>query len=340
MRKCLLFILLTIVFASSNAQDPHFSQFFASPLTLNPAYTGKFDGLWRVAANHRAQWPSIPNAYITSSASVDLPILKKYIPAGDVMGLGVSGLTDASANSILKLNYGSVALSYHKTLDENSYNTIGVGFQGTYSSMTLDISRLTFEDELVQNGFAQGTSAEYGGSNPLTGRLNNGNYFEGNAGILFSGSTNGENNYYLGASMYHITRPQVSFKDKSWYLTNRFTMHGGGSFPINESIGVNFSIIYQEQNKASETVIGGAVSINVNGEKLNPTNLYFGSWMRLGDAAIPYLGLEFSNIRIGASYDVNISSLKAGTASRGGSEFSLIYIRKPPEPKGIPCPRF
>ncbi len=340
MRKFLFSIIFILVLGHAYAQDPHFSQFFASPLTLNPAYTGKFDGIWRVAANHRDQWPSIPKAYVTSSASFDFPILRKYVPDGDVFGLGFSGLSDASADNILKLNYGSVSLAYHKSLDENSYNTIGIGFQGTYSSMVLDVSRLTFEDELIQNGFAQGTSAEFAGSNPLTGRLNNGNYFEGNAGILFSGSTNGENNYYLGASMYHITRPQVSFKDLSWYLTNRFTMHSGGSFPITESIGMNFSIIYQVQNKASETVLGGAVSINANGDKQNPTNIYFGSWMRLGDAVIPYIGLEFSNLRLGASYDVNVSGLKAATASRGGSEFSIIYIRKPPESKGIPCPRF
>ncbi|MBU3713650.1 MAG: type IX secretion system membrane protein PorP/SprF [Ferruginibacter sp.] len=339
-RKHLILLSLMLISGKCFSQDPHFSQFFASPLTLNPAYTGKFDGLWRVAANHRDQWPTIPKAYVTTSASFDFPILQKYIPEGDVFGVGVSALTDASASNILKLNYGSLAVSYHKSLDENSYNTIGVGFQGTYSSMTLDITRLTFEDELRQNGFAQGTSGEYTGSNPLTGRLNNGNYFEGNAGILFSGSTNGENNYYLGVSMYHITQPRVSFKDISWYLNNRLTIHGGGSFPLSESIGVNFSIINQSQNKASETVLGGAVSINANGDKVNPTNVYVGSWLRLNDAFIPYIGLEFNNFRIGASYDINTSSLKTGTSSRGGSEFSLIYIKRPPESKGIPCPRF
>ncbi|MES1226414.1 MAG: type IX secretion system membrane protein PorP/SprF, partial [Bacteroidota bacterium] len=41
------------------AQDPNFSQFFASPLTLNPALTGKFDGVYRVAGNYRNQWPTI-----------------------------------------------------------------------------------------------------------------------------------------------------------------------------------------------------------------------------------------------------------------------------------------
>jgi type IX secretion system PorP/SprF family membrane protein len=338
MRKYFLFVIVLLSSVTLQAQDPHFSQFFASPLTLNPAFTGKFDGIWRLAANHRDQWPSIPKAYVTTSASVDFAILKKKIPEGDVFGVGISGLTDASANNALKLNYGSVSLSYHKALDENGYNTIGAGFQGTYSSMALDITKLTFEDELQQNGFAQGTSGEYIGANPLTGR--NRNYFEMNAGLLYSGSSNGENNYYLGASMYHINRPKVSFKDKSWYLTGRLTIHGGGSFPISDVVGVNISAIHQIQNKASETVFGGAVSLNANGDNTNPTNVYLGSWMRLNDAIIPYIGLEIGGLRIGASYDVNISDLKAATGNRGGSEISVIYIKRPQESKGIPCPRF
>ncbi len=338
MRKFLFIIAVLLSAVTLKAQDPHFSQFFASPLTLNPAFTGKFDGIWRLAANHRDQWPSIPKAYVTTSASVDFAIMKKRIPDGDVFGVGISGLSDASANNALKLNYGSASLSYHKSLDENGYNTIGAGFQGTYSSMALDITKLTFEDELQQNGFAQGTSGEYIGANPLTGR--NRNYFEMNAGLLYSGSSNGENNYYLGASMYHINRPKVSFKDKNWYLTGRLTVHGGGTFPISDVVGVSISAIHQIQNKASETVFGGAVSLNANNDNINPTNVYVGSWMRLNDAIIPYLGLEFGGLRIGASYDINISDLKAATGNRGGSEISIIYIKRPQESKGIPCPKF
>jgi hypothetical protein len=62
--------------------------------------------------------------------------------------------------------------------------------------------------------------------------------------------------------------------------------------------------------------------------------------MRLNDALIPYVGLEVGGLRIGASYDVNVSSLKAATNNRGGSEISVIYIHRPVETKGIPCPRF
>ena len=333
MRKILLVLVIAAFSGKVRAQDPHFSQFFASPLTLNPAFTGKFDGEWRLAVNHRDQWPSIPKAYVTTSASFDFSIMKNKVPAGDIFGVGISALTDASADNQLKLNYGSLSLSYHKALDENGYNTIGAGFQGTYSSLTLDDTKLTFEDMLRQNGFT-GARTDF-----LTNGTNQ-SYLDLNAGILFSGSTNGSNNYYAGVSAYHINRPKVGFKDANWYLSNRLTIHGGGTFPLTDNVNINASVIHQIQSKASETTLGGAAALRVNGDEVSPTSIYVGSWFRFNDAIIPYIGLEIGGLRIGATYDVNISSLKTATSSRGGSEFSLIYIKRKSEVKGIPCPKF
>src|ERR1700749_2248549 len=116
MRKLFAFVCIVFLAASASAQDPHFSQFFASPLTLNPAFTGKFDGSLRLIANYRNQWPSIPNAYITEAGSVDFSILRTKM-GNNVLGVGFSGLSDQSGNGALKLNYGSLSLSFHKSLD-------------------------------------------------------------------------------------------------------------------------------------------------------------------------------------------------------------------------------
>ncbi|MFC4263496.1 PorP/SprF family type IX secretion system membrane protein [Ferruginibacter yonginensis] len=333
MRKLLLAVVVCCMAFVAQAQDPHFSQFFASPLTLNPAFTGKFDGQWRLAVNHRDQWPSIPKAYVTTSGSFDFGIMKDKLPQGDVFGIGISGLSDASADNQLKLNYGSLSMSYHKALDEDGYNTIGLGFQGTYSSLTIDDSKLTFEDMLRQNGFT-------GARTDFLTNGNNQSYIDFNAGLLFSGSSNGVNNYYAGVSAYHINRPKVGFKDQNYFLANRLTLHAGGTLPITDVLSLSTSIIHQIQNKASETTLGGAISYSLNNNEESPSALNIGSWVRLNDAIIPYIGLEVGGLRIGASYDVNISSLKSATASRGGSEFSLIYVKRKVESKGIPCPKF
>ena len=96
------------------------------------------------------------------------------------------------------------------------------------------------------------------------------------------------------------------------------------------------------QAKAHNTMVGGAYALNLNANQENPTTVYFGSWYRFGDAIIPYVGLEFGELHIGASYDVNTSSLKPASNVRGGGEISLIYIKKPVDPnaKKLNCPKF
>src|ERR1043165_526077 len=102
MKKTLSTLLLSTFFVTvSIAQDPNFSQFFASPLTLNPALTGKFDGVYRVAGNYRNQWPTINNAFTTATASVDFGIMKNRLPDVDQFGIGIMGFTDRAGNGVL-----------------------------------------------------------------------------------------------------------------------------------------------------------------------------------------------------------------------------------------------
>jgi len=319
------------------AQDPNFSQFFASPLTLNPALTGKFDGVYRVAGNYRNQWPTINNAFTTYTASFDAGILKSRIPEYDQFGIGVLGFADDAGNGVLKNNALGLSLAYHKALDENGFHQLGVGFQGAYVGKRLDVTKVTFEDQLTPSGFTGATSEIFPGQRVSV------SYFDMNAGILYNGSTDGNNNFYLGASMYHINRPKESFQgDQFFNLSGRVTFQGGGKIPVGQYNYIHFSANHSRQANATNTVIGGAYALNANADLDNPTNIYIGSWYRFGDAIIPYVGLEFGEFHIGATYDINISSLKPGSNMRGGAEISLIYIKKPVDPnaKKLNCPKF
>jgi len=331
-----IFLCIALFGISSEAQDPGFSQFYASPLTLNPALTGKFDGQYRVAGNYRDQWPEIPKAFTTSTISFDMGILRNKLSEGDTWGIGVMAMTDKAGNGVLTSNYVSLSTAYHKGLDEEGLHQIGVGFQGTFGGKRLDGGKLNFEQELDQFG---------GWTNPTNEPINNMvvtvNYFDFNAGMLYNGSTNGYNNFYLGASFYHINKPQESFNRIYYLLNPRFTIHGGGYLPIADNAILHLSAVHSQQAGASNTVIGGAVALNANGDPDNPTSLYIGSWFRFGDAVIPYLGLEFNDFRLGATYDVNVSNLKTASQSRGGLEVSLIYVKRHNEGrKSIACPKF
>ena len=331
-----IIIALSLLKTNLSAQDPHFSQFFASPLTLNPALTGKFDGVLRVAGNYRDQWPAISKAFVTSTISVDGNILRSKLPDTDSWGLGIMGMTDRTANGILTSNYLAVSTSYHKGLDEDGMHQIGVGFQGTYASKRLDGTQLKFENELALDGTWSNPSGEVVDNASI-----NVHFFDFNAGVLYNGSTDGENNFYFGISTYHINRPKESYSGGFYTLNPRATIHAGGYLPIAPNAKLHLSALHSRQAGAYETVLGGAVELNVINDEDHPTNFYAGSFFRFGDALIPYVGLEYGDFRLGATYDVNVSSLKTASQSRGGIEISLIYIKQPPDgKKGIPCPKF
>ncbi|MDB5199733.1 MAG: hypothetical protein JWO92_1696 [Chitinophagaceae bacterium] len=334
MRKIFVVINVICLSLGIKAQDPHFSQFFASPLTLNPALTGKFDGTFRAAGNYRNQWPAFNNVYTTSTLSVDFSILNRIIPENDTWGVGVIALTDKAGGGVLTNNYIGISTAYHKALNEDGFSQIGIGFQAMYGQKRLDNSSLYYEDMLTPFGFT-GVTQEVYNSNDL-----NINYFDVNAGLIYTVSTTDKNNFYFGASMYHINRPKESFKGGNWNIAARTTISAGGYFPVSDVLTLHTSGIYQTQGKATEATFGGAISSALNNDENNPTNVYGGLWMRVNDAVIPYLGLEFAGMRIGATYDINISGLKAGSQSRGGMEISLIYIKKPVDGKNVPCPKF
>jgi len=89
----MLFAIMLLGVKKVCSQDPHFSQFFSSPLTLNPAFCGKFNGTIRAAANYRDQWPSINRAYQTATASVDFFLfLQNHIALYRYLGRRADGL--------------------------------------------------------------------------------------------------------------------------------------------------------------------------------------------------------------------------------------------------------
>ena len=316
------------------AQDPHFSQFFSSPMTLNPAFTGKFDGVIRAAANYRNQWPTINKAYTTATASVDFPILASRIPSNDIWGVGLMGYTDKSAAGAVAFNYFSLSTAYHKGLDEDGFHQLGAGFQVTYSNMNIYTGDLKFEDQLTPFGFT-GVTSEVFNSSTLKSH-----YVDVNGGLLYTSSTSDNNNFYAGVSLYHINRPKQDFTGVNYELYPRATFHAGGFFPVGPITTLHLSGLYSTQAGAHETVLGGALQFTTDATADAPTSFYVGGWERLGDAFIPYVGLEFSDLRVGLSYDVNTSSLKTASESRGGIEISLIYIKHAEDSKGIPCPKF
>lgn len=318
MKKIFLFIAVLLVYGYSYAQDPHFSQFFASPLTINPANTGNFNGTIRAALNSRTQLPEFNNPYATKTLSLDAPIFKKYVKDDDKLSVGLLILSDQSGNKLLNDNNIAASVSYSKALDENANHSIALGFQINYSMYRFDPLKANFEDQLTAGGFT-GTSAEMILGNNFTK-----NTTDINAGILYTGSTSDNNIFYLGASYYHFAKPTVGFITPTYFTNSRINIHGGAYFALSDAASLHTSFQYQQQGKTNELLVGGAFSYYLGTE--NGLELYAGLWSRVKETIIPYVGLEWNHFRAGFTYDIAAGTTLASSRFYQSSEFSLIYI--------------
>lgn len=318
MRKIFLFTAVLFVFAYSYAQDPHFSQFFASPLTINPANTGNFSGSLRAALNSRTQLPEFNNAYSTKTLSLDAPIFKKHIKEDDKLSVGLLILSDQSGNKLLNDNNIAASVSYSKALDENANHSIALGFQVNYSMYRFDPLKANFEDQLRAGGFT-GSSAEMILGNNFTK-----NTTDINAGILYTGSTSDDNIFYVGASYYHFAKPTVGFITPTYFTNSRINVHGGTYFSLSSAASLHTSFQYQQQGNTNELLVGGAFSYYLGTD--NGLELYAGLWTRVKESMIPYVGLEWNHIRAGFTYDMGTANALASSRFYQSSEFSLIYI--------------
>lgn len=324
---CMVFIAMPM---ETRAQDPHYSQFYASPMLLNPANTGLFSGTARLSTTYRNQWRTVSTPFTTASVACDFQILNKMIPKRDVFGLGFIGTMDQSNNQGLKSNYGTMSLAYNKGLDQEGYHKIGLGFQATIVSKRVDYSRFVFSRQFTPNGFDMSLAS---------GEAINGftlNYADLATGILYSGMNSSEHQWYVGASYYHITRPNESITSAENRLQSRVSLHGGYNLPVHEYARLYFSSLYMQSALASEIMVGAVLESNIQVNAFE-TTLYTGLYLRNKDAVIPYLGLNNGNLQVGLSYDINLSSLATATQSRGGFELSLVMnLSKDPETNKVP----
>lgn len=323
-----LLITLFTVYNNGVCQDPHYSQFYSSPLTLNPAMTGVFSGETRMAMTYRNQWQAVSTPFTTATIACDFQLLNEKI-GNDIFGLGFVGLIDQSNNQGLKANYLSVSTAYNKSLDLEGYHKIGVGFQASLATKKVDYSRFTFSEQFTPNGFTGGFNGE-----PIAGFVLN--YVDVAAGFLYSGMNYAQTQWYIGGSYYHLNRPNESLGGSENRLKPRLSAHGGFNFPFAEKNRLYLSALYMNSMITEEILVGTVFESYVSGIEYE-TSLYTGVYYRPGDAIIPYIGIGSNKFQLGLSYDINISSLKTATQSRGGFEVALqTNLSRDPERNKIP----
>lgn len=347
MKRLLLGISVTLAASlSAVAQDIHFSQYYASPLTLNPAQTGLINRDYRVAANYRTQNYSVSsNPYITGAISYDMPILQGRLPEGDAIGVGVLAFYDKAGSGALQNMTAGLSFAYHKALGVEKNHMVSLGIQALFVNKSINFSKLTFADQLdprMPESYLP-TNEQFSNQDV--------SYPDFNAGLLYTGKINQRSMMYAGVSYFHLTNPQEKFLNSgdgaNVTINSRYSVYVGGSTELNPNIAIFGSGLYQKQGPAQEILLGAATGFILNPEhreEVGNTVLYLGLWYRYNDALIPYVGLEWTQFQLGFTFDVTTSNASVMTENQGAYEVSLIYnglfTKHQRKKYNFACPKF
>jgi Bacteroidetes-specific putative membrane protein len=162
-RNLAAMLFVALCHLTLSAQDKHFTQFYASPLTLNPALTGAMEGSYRVTANYRDQWRKVlDNPIRTFSAAADLRFdANKRKNSEDAIGLGIMFFNDKVSVVDFSTTQIAVSLAYHKALGIEQTQFLTVGVQGGLSQRNLTYGSLNFHDSFDgQTGYTLGSAEQ------------------------------------------------------------------------------------------------------------------------------------------------------------------------------------
>lgn len=321
------------------AQDIHFSQFYEAPLLRNPSLAGIFTGDVRAQIVYRDQWRSVSNAFRSGSLNAEYKM-----PVGrtdDFITAGFQMLFDKAGTVALTSTHLMPAINYHKSIGTEKNTYISLGFMGGMVNRSIDRSKITSDNQFVGGAYnpAVSNGETFAAANYWYPDFSVGSSF--NAGF----GTTENNNLFFGVAYHHVNRPSNSFyRTANEALHAKWVVSGGVKFDMNEETFFNLQADYSKQGPASE-IIGGAMYGYKVGNSEDPDYvLQLGAFLRLKDALIPAVKLDYHPFSIGLSYDVNVSSLKTASQSRGGFELSVTYIgfldRDNSSRYKVLCPRF
>ncbi|MEW6468829.1 MAG: type IX secretion system membrane protein PorP/SprF [Bacteroidota bacterium] len=306
------FIALLASLNTARAQDPEFTQFYANPLYLNPAFAGA-QRCPRVIMNYRNQWPALTGQFVTTSVSYDQFICH-------IGGVGALFANDKAGEGTLVTN--NFSLFYAKPIQITRFFSISMGFQATYAEKRVDWDKLTFGDMIdPRRGFVNPTQE-------VPGRGIS-RYFDMSAGILGYSKT-----LFFGFAVNHLTEPDEYLQVGPSPLPRKYTGHAGAMIPVgNGDTYISPNLLYQAQQDFRQLNMGMYVMRGpITG----------GLWYRDKDAFIVLIGFQQGSFKAGYSYDVTVSRLANKSSGSHELSFAMQFSCKkcPKRFRPLSCPSF
>jgi type IX secretion system PorP/SprF family membrane protein len=350
-QKKILLIILVIWTSILMAQDPHFSQFYASPLTLNPAIAGTYSGTFRISTIYRDQWRSAldnPLRTFALSGDVKFDVSTTNRSNPDIVAVGITFFGDRVSTFDFNTNQVLLTVAYHKSLNKRNKQYLGIGFQGGIFQKAINYENLSFQDQFNSLDQFNLPTAE---SLPP----NNNAFADFNAGLYYSVTPSKKFNFHAGMGYFHFNQPNVSFFNttdiinpnviKLDTLRAKWSLHTGASIKTSDRMYIQPRVNALIQGPHAEVNFGATFRYKLS--KTAGKYLLLGPYIRgvknydkFGmESIIGMVGFEMNDFILGFSYDQNLSSLFKDRRSLSSLEISIVYIGEHHNEDNF-CPQF
>ena len=338
MVKNIITVVIILVTGTLAAQDLQFTQFYTTPMVVNPALIGTFNGTYRVGLTYRDQWRSglqKPYTSYVAGGDVKFPLGQKREVNPNIAALGIQFFRDKIDILDFNTNQVSVTGAYHQSLNKKKSEYLGIGIQGSISQKAVNYEDLVFPDQF---------NAIDGYTLP-TGEVlppNNFGYLDLSIGVNYAISPQKSTRLNVGFSLAHIANQNISFFEKDILINptidtdtkigRRLALHGSYSFATNEFFIIDPRILFVQQNQLSLVNFSTLFKVKIPGTEgrtffAGPGVKLLNNGLNTGvESFILTGGLEFKGLLIGLSYDHNIRDLSQFGSGLSTFEFSIIYL--------------
>jgi type IX secretion system PorP/SprF family membrane protein len=326
----IVILVLTFVNRSLAQVDPHFSQYYAYPLWLNPALTGIVDGDTRFTGNARDQWAGINGGYKTVAFSGDFRTTDKIS-----LGFNMIDQMAGTAGYNYFAGYGSFA--YQIAVSHSGYHRVNFGLQAGVINRSFDPSKLQLDDQYNSStGYFDPSLPNF--ENFATSSAT---VFDASAGIFYyDGTPSNSANVFFGGAVSHLVpvKDPLATNGLNSRIPLRITIHGGVRIRASGVLDFTPHVLYVNEQQNMIRAAGMYMEFKLKEE----SSFILGGMYRLNDAAIANVGFHVNSMILGLSYDYNTSGLQGATNRQGGYELSLSYVFKKRvriETQSQVCPR-
>ncbi|NCI47480.1 PorP/SprF family type IX secretion system membrane protein [Sediminibacterium soli] len=337
MRKSTRYLLtavtaLLLAITQLRAQDPVFSQFYSSPLSVNPALAGNGDASWRIVGNRRSQWLGEGvEPLTTTSICFDGKLFKQEAKESNYIAGGLMFLQDRGLSGAYKSNSFHFIVSSHVGLDEDEMHGLSIGLGGTYSNTVINFAELSFPQQLGPSGFNRALPTQ----EPYLSNIQP--YFSMFAGINYSLVSEGAS-FDFGVSGYRFLKTARSaLNDKEQIDPPRYNIHADYQTFLSDKWVFNSNAICMLESNLNSWTAGVNFG-RLFGDEESPSVINAGIWYRSKEAVIPYLGFGYRNLQAGFTYDVPVGTYKSSLGNLKTYEISLIFRSPQRVARPIPCP--